>query len=232
MPDANEDVPIERPAASSSSDLILTLIARVDGLEARMQELSRAIDRQAAETRRAHDEQAARALAAEAQRDAALDRLRADLVAARRAPRTGAPTLATAGPDVSADLYARLARLEAALAAVTNPILLPGEVYESPGELLPEALVWENWNEVGERAFALADAFSAQRLYLSEPTRVEIGDFVTSLRVLLTRSIYPNLQPEPGSEQQVALRAALDAIAAELPRVRATIEAEFRADRR
>jgi hypothetical protein len=134
--------------------------------------------------------------------------------------------------DVSADLYARLARLEAALAAVTNPILLPGEAYAPPAELLPEALIWENWNDVGERAFALADAFSAQRLYLSEQTRLELGEFVTSLRVMLTRAVYPNLQPEPGREQQLALRAALDAIAAELPRVRATIEQEFRAERR
>ena len=38
---------------------------------------------------------------------------------------------------------------------MTNPILLPGEPYAPPAEFLPEALIWENWNEVGERAFSL-----------------------------------------------------------------------------
>ena len=131
-------------------------------------------------------------------------------------------------PDVSADLYARLARLEAALAAVTNPILLPGEAYSPPAEFLPEALVWENWNEVGERAFSLADAYSAQRLHLSEETRGEIELFVTTLRTLLTRSVYPNLQPEPDAAQQAALRTALEEIAGEFPKVRQMLEREYR----
>jgi hypothetical protein len=114
------------------------------------------------------------------------------------------------------------------LAAVTNPILLPGEAYSPPAEFLPEALVWENWNEVGERAFALADAYSAQRLYLSEETRGEIEMFVTTLRALLTRSVYPNLQPEPDAAQQAALRSALDEIAGEFPKVRQRLEREYR----
>ena len=91
--------------------------------------------------------------------------------------------------EIISELYARLARLETALSAVTNPVLLPGEPYSPPAEFLTEALIWENWNEVGERAFALADAYSAQRVYLTEQTREELGAFVTALRVTLTRSI-------------------------------------------
>ncbi len=160
---------------------------------------------------------------------AALDQLRTDvLLAVSRAAAEGSSRTGTKRPEVTAELYARLARLEAALAAVTNPILLPGEPYAPPQEFLPEALVWENWNEVGERAFALADAYSAQRLHLSEEARDEVDTFVTTLRTLLTRSVYPNLQPEPDATQQAALRTALEEIAAELLKVRQKLEWEYR----
>jgi hypothetical protein len=122
--------------------------------------------------------------------------------------------------EVSADLYARLARLESALSAVTNPILLPGEPYSPPPELPTEALIWENWNEVGERAFALADAYSAQRLHLSAEASAKLGEFVTALRVMLTRSVYPNLQGHPDAAQQAALQEALVTMAADIPRAR------------
>ena len=89
-------------------------------------------------------------------------------------------------------------------------------------------MIWENWNEIGERAFALADTYSAQRLYLSEQTRGEIGGFVTVMRTLLTRSVYPNLQREPNQAQQRALLEALEEIAEEFPRVRETLEREYR----
>jgi hypothetical protein len=165
-----------------------------------------------------------------ARRDMAIERLRGDVLAMvgqigeerRNAGR------ARRGEIIS-ELYARLARLETALSAVTNPVLLPGEPYTPPAEFLTEALIWENWNEVGERAFALADAFSAQRVYLSDKTREELGAFVTALRVTLTRSIYPNLHADADAEQQAALRAALEQVALELPRARRALDAEYRA---
>ena len=213
-----------------------TLEARLDRFEAQLDAIGRAVDRQAAEIgqelRRVRSEVSDRTVADETRREAALERLRADLLAAvSRAASEGSSRTGTRRPDVSAELYARLARLEAALAAVTNPILLPGEAYAPPTELLPEALVWENWNEVGERAFSLADAYSAQRLHLSDETRGEVDEFVTRLRTLLTRSVYPNLQPEPDAAQQAALRVALEEIAAELPRVRQKLEWEYREGR-
>jgi len=210
-----------------------TLAARLDRFEERLNQIARAVDRHAAEIgqelRRARSDRAQQAEVDDARRDVALERLRADLLAATaRAAADGSSRPGSRRPDVSADLYARLARLEAALAAVTNPILLPGEAYSPPAEFLPEALVWDNWNEVGERAFSLADAYSAQRLYLSEETRGEIEMFVTTLRALLTGSVYPNLQPEPDAAQQAALRSALEEIAGEFPKVRQRLEREYR----
>lgn len=164
-----------------------------------------------------------------ARRDMAIERLRGDVLA--MVGQIGEERR-NAGRDrraeIISELYARLARLETALGAVTNPVLLPGEPYAPPSEFLTEALIWENWNEVGERAFALADAYSAQRVYLSEKTREELGAFVTALRVTLTRSIYPNLHADADTTQQAALRAALEQVALELPRVRRALDAEYR----
>ena len=205
---------------------------RLDRIEGRLDQLQRAVVRQnelfAAETRRITGELAGRAELEEARRDAAQERMRADVLAvvtrvvAERQPGGGARRM-----EVSADLYAQLARFEAALATVTNPILLPGEPYAPPSELAAESLVWENWNEVGERAFALAEIYSAQRLHLSAQTRGDVGEFVTTLRTLLTRSIYPNLQSETNGGRQAALRDALAEIADLLPSVRDVLETEY-----
>jgi hypothetical protein len=241
--DVRSSLPAEErpmPLDSVRVDLFPTqpdaLDTRLDQFEERLEEIARAVDRQAAEigqeVRRARSELAHRAEADDARRDVAIERMRADLLAAlTRAVAEGGSRSGGRRPEVSADLYARLARLEAALAAVTNPILLPGEAYAPPAEFLPEALIWENWNEVGERAFSLADAYSAQRLHLSRQTRDEVDVFVTTLRILLTRSVYPNLQLEPDAAQQTALRAALDEIATELPKVRQTLEWEYQEGR-
>ncbi|MGH2614715.1 MAG: hypothetical protein ACRDJC_05720 [Thermomicrobiales bacterium] len=207
--------------------------ARFDRIEERLEELNRLMAKQnearSAELRRVQSELTLRAEAEASRHDAGQERLRADLLAAMSG------TVAQRGraaserrSEVTSELYARLARLEAALATVTNPVLLPGEIYAPPKEFIPEALNWENWNEVGERAFALADSFNAQRLHLSEQTRIDVGGFVTNLRTLLTRSVYPNLQPEPDLSQQAALRLALEEIAVALPKVRDQLEKEYR----
>ncbi len=238
------DVMSSRPAAdraalpeSARLDLVPnpeeTLAARLDRFEERLDQIARAVERHAAEIsqelRRARSERAHQTDTEDARRDVALERLRADLLAAlTRTAAEGGSRPGSRRPDVSADLYARLARLEAALAAVTNPILLPGEAYSPPAEFLPEALVWENWNEVGERAFSLAEAYSSQRLHLSDETRGDIELFVTTLRTLLTRSVYPNLQLEPDITQQAALRSALEEIAGEIPKARQKLEREYR----
>ena len=169
--------------------------------------------------------------AAEARQSAALDRLRADLPGLLGAAeaRATADRRAARALDALAELYARLARLEAAVAAVTNPILLPGEPYAPPVELLPEALAWESWKDVGERAFAFADHFNAHRLSLPEPLGSEVATFIADLRGVLTRSIYPNLRPHPAAAELHTLRAALDRLAQDLPTIRGRLERAFRA---
>jgi hypothetical protein len=195
------------------------------GFDERSEVILRRLEELARESARERDRLDRLADSAQARHDAAVDRLRTELLA----PRDQGEWLGERRAEMAAELYLRLARLEAAIAAVTNPILLPGEPYAPPSEFMAEALVWDNWKDVGERAFAFADTFSSRRLYLSEGTKQEVAGFVTKLRGLLTRSIYPNLRPDPAPTQVQALRAALDELAAELPRLRATLEAEFRA---
>src|SRR4051794_25108004 len=103
-----------------------TLAARLDRFEERLDQIARAVDRHAAEIgqelRRAQADRAHQSEIEDARHDAAMERLRADLLAAlARAAGDGGARPGSRRPDISADLYARLARLEAALAAVTNP---------------------------------------------------------------------------------------------------------------
>lgn len=127
------------------------------------------------------------------------------------------------------ELYARLARVETALAQLTTPILLPGEPYEAPEEFLPEALRWDNWKDVGETAYALGEYLTENRLRISEATARNLEEGVTALRIALTRSIYPNLSPVPTEEQDETLRAGLEVLAQTLPRMRGLLEADYRA---
>ncbi len=203
------------------------VMERLDQIEAQLRDVSAAVERQSAQIVRLGADVQRRADADEARREVVLERLRADLNAALSRLSIERQS-SERRLEVSAELYARLARLESALSEVTNPVLLPGEPYEAPGDLLTEALIWENWNEVSERVFALADSFSAQRVHLSEQTREEFGEFVTALRLLLTRSIYPNLHTDLNDEQQAALRSALDELGMELRTLRAALDREYR----
>lgn len=171
-----------------------------------------------------------RQAALEARQEAASERLRADLAlhfSSNQRPMSADRALAERS-SVAAELYALLSRLEAAVAAVTNPILLPGERYTPPADFLPETLVWDNWKDVGERAFAFADLYSARRIYLTEPARQQIGAFVAELRGLLTEAIYPNLRPSLEPAQRERLHQALATLAVRFPTIRATIERDFR----
>ena len=203
--------------------------AQLDRLEARFSELSRTIDRHetalSALLQQSMNDLVQRAIAGDARADAAVDRLRADVTASIASIRNDAGYARR--QDVCAELYSALARFEAALAAVSNPVLLPGEPYAIPDELPASALVWENWNDVGERVFVLADTFNAQRLHLSPHTRSEVAQFLTTLRTLLTGTIYPNLQSSFGSKQHESLRLALGQIAQGLRRVSESLEREY-----
>ncbi|HET7095430.1 MAG TPA: hypothetical protein VFI22_18205 [Thermomicrobiales bacterium] len=208
--------------------------ARLSRLDARVADLSGRFDRRLDDLindiRVDRNDAGRRQAAVDARQEAALERLRADMLDRldERAARPGA-RLNEHRLEVTADLYAAVARLEAAFAAVTNPMVLPGEAYAPPDRLQPDALVWDNWKDVGERAFVLADSYNAQRLYLSADVRIQVDRFVSSLRAALTRSIYPNLQGQPTATQTDCLQQALDALATEFPLVRNGLEREFRA---
>ncbi len=143
----------------------------------------------------------------------------------------------TAGPrgerrtEALANLYGHLARVESALAGVVNPMLLPGEPLTLLTELPPETLVWDNWSDVGERAYALGDAFNQHRLVLDPDTADEIEGFIAILRRGLTGSVDPNVraqQPTPGQLRQ--MRAGLETIVAALPGVRRRVELAYRGE--
>jgi hypothetical protein len=130
--------------------------------------------------------------------------------------------------ETIAELYRRLARVETTLAALTAPILLPGERFVVPDEFPPEALRWENWKEVGESSYALGDYFHGRRLLLEVETAEAMGGCLTTLRVALTEQVYPNLHTLPSPEDTDALRAGLERIAVELASVRDRLEADYR----
>ncbi len=131
--------------------------------------------------------------------------------------------------EAVADLYGHLARVEASLAAVVNPMLLPGETLTIPEEFTQDALDWENWNDVGERAFAFANAFNQNRFVLDSAMADEIERFIGTLRQGLTGAIYPNLRsPNPSQAQRAQMRAGLTSIVSELPQVRRKLEQVYR----
>jgi flagellar biosynthesis regulator FlbT len=130
-----------------------------------------------------------------------------------------------------ADLYGNLARVEASLAAVVNPMLLPGEPLTVPHELPAEAMVWNNWGDVGERAFGFGNVFNENRLMLDPATADGIEKFIATLRQGLTGSVYPNVRAaKPSADQIAQMRLGLQAIVAELPAVRRQIEDAYRGD--
>ncbi|MCC6313939.1 MAG: hypothetical protein IT337_07980 [Thermomicrobiales bacterium] len=224
------------PAPLPASDMA-ALDSRLDRLEARLEAFERDIahgldvlQQEAAVTRTATRDAFT---VAEARQSTALERLRADVAEAslRAAPAAESPVrwVNERRAESIGQLYARLAGLESALAQATNPILLPGEAFAPPVDLPSEAMGWENWKEVGDRAFALADAYSAQRLYLSDGARADVAAFVTTLRGTLTRAVYPNLSADPTPDGLRDLRGALVTLSSEVPRLRQALEREFRA---
>jgi hypothetical protein len=225
--DIGSRLPAQRSGLSPSS--VEVVGPQLDRLEARLSELTGTIDRHEAALsalfQQSMGDLAQRAVAGDARIDAAVDRLRADVLTSVASMRLDASHARR--QDVCAELYSALARFEAALATVSNPVLLPGEPYAIPDELPASALVWENWNDVGERVFVLADTFNAQRLHLSSQTRSDLAQFLTTLRTLLTGTIYPNLQSSVGSKQHESLRLALSQIALGLRRASESIEREY-----
>jgi len=131
--------------------------------------------------------------------------------------------------EVLSELYGSLARVESALAAVVNPMLLPGEPLSLPADLPVEAMEWKSWGDVGERAYAFGNIFNENRLVLPRETADEIELFIGTLRHALTGSVYPAVRGgKPGADLMARMRSGLDEIVAGLPAVRRPIEPAHR----
>ncbi|MGH2532236.1 MAG: hypothetical protein ACRDJW_07990 [Thermomicrobiales bacterium] len=140
----------------------------------------------------------------------------------------GTDVLTARRREAIADLDRKLAKMEASALAVTNPVLLPGERFVPPAEFPPESLRWETWKEVGDAAFAFADAFNQNRIYLDDALCRDLSAFVVALRERLTISIYPNLQPKPSEAGLRVLRDALERLGDDIPAARERLERAFR----
>lgn len=155
-----------------------------------------------------------------------LDRLQGDLHAARIADSPYGQRRA----EALAELYSTLAQLEAALSGVVNPMLLPGESLRVPDELFEDTLAWENWNDVGERAYSFGDVFNRDRILLEPALADQIEEFLSLFREALTGTVSPVVQNPARSTAQVAqMKAGLTTIVDALPPLRREIEAHYRA---
>lgn len=153
-----------------------------------------------------------------------LDQLRVELEGVRR----GATAAGARRDEALADLYEHLARVEAALATVINPMLLPGESLQVPDEFGPETLEWENWDDVGEHAYAFGMSFNRVRLVLEPELAQDIERFLATLRQALTGKVYPTVRKnEPTRAQLALMRTGLEAIVEELGPVRRRLEAAW-----
>jgi hypothetical protein len=133
--------------------------------------------------------------------------------------------------EATADLYRKLAKLETSFMSLANPVLLPGEPFTLPPEVLPETMKWENWKDVGDAAFAFAEAFNQDRIYLDDATCRDLIGFISGLRALMTTTIYPNVLPKPGAdpaESRAALQGALEQLGHDIPDARERLERSFR----
>jgi hypothetical protein len=133
--------------------------------------------------------------------------------------------------EATAELYRKLAKLEMSFISLANPVLLPGEPFTLPPDLLPETLKWENWKDVGDAAYAFAEAFNQDRIYLDDDTCRELIRFIAGLRELMTTAIYPNLLPKPGAdptEVRTVLYGALEQLGHDIPDARERLERAYR----
>jgi small-conductance mechanosensitive channel len=241
MARATDDLPrlSERPAAAMRDDEALRrlreevqgelrgALGRTGALDARLVRLEDEV-----KTRQANVDEQSRTLAeldqARARQGQEIGGLRNDLAELKRALPAMGPFGQRRG-EALAELYSQLARVEAALGSVVNPVLLPGEPIQLPDEFFPETLSWESWKEVGDRAFAFGDAFSQHRIALDAETAAAVERFVATLRQALTGAVYPSVKDASPSLQQLrGMRAALQEIIAALPTVRQRLEASYR----
>ncbi|HWV25430.1 MAG TPA: hypothetical protein VNZ58_14675 [Thermomicrobiales bacterium] len=131
--------------------------------------------------------------------------------------------------EALAELYASLAQMDAALAAVINPMLLPGEPLQVPDELFDDTLDWENWSDVGDRAYAFGQIFNRDRIVLSPDLADQIEGFLSTFRHALTGTVSPVVQNPSRTPSQIQqMKSGLGTIVDALPPLRREIESHYR----
>lgn len=131
--------------------------------------------------------------------------------------------------DALAELYTNLAQVDNALANVVDPMLLPGEVLTVPREFFPDTLEWDNWNDVGERAYAFGESFNTARILLAPELAGHVEAFITALRQALTTNIYPTVQSDhPTPAHLERMRDGLTNIVERIPHLRRELESAYR----
>jgi hypothetical protein len=155
-----------------------------------------------------------------------ISKLRAEIQTVRKAE----SPYATRRSEAISDIYTRLARADAALGAVVNPMLLPGEPLRVPEVLFDDTLAWENWADLGERAFEFGEIFNQNRLLLDPDLADQVETFISTLREALTDTIYPVVrQNAPTSAQKAQLRAGLVRVVDSIAPLRRELETAWRA---
>lgn len=161
------------------------------------------------------------------------DRTRAELSQLQtelRAARAADSPYGQRRADALAELYAALAQMEAALAAIVNPMLLPGEPLRVPDELFGDTLEWENWSDVGDRAYSFGEIFNRDRIVLDPELAAQIERFLSTFRQALTGTVSPVVQSPSRTPAQVGqMRTGLTTIVEALPPLRREIEVHYRA---
>lgn len=127
--------------------------------------------------------------------------------------------------DAVRDLYQKLAQLEVAIGAVVNPMLLPGEPVTVPENLYDETLVWENWGDVADKAYAFGEAFSRNRVLLDPDLAAQVEQFISTFRESLTGTVYPIVQSdEATARQKAAIRAGITTVVEGITPIRREFE--------
>ena len=223
-----------RQLPAVSDEALRTLREEIQGELLRVTGVSREFDARLTriegsygDSNRTPDQLEATILDVEARHGAVAEQLRADFAKVQRT----ASSFGERRVAAVSDLYSHLAKVEAALAGVVNPALLPGEPLSLPTELGADAFVWDNWREVGDRAFAFGDVFNQHRYVLDDETASAVESFITTLRQALTGAVYPNVQAQnPTHVQRTQVHSGLNLIVAALPSIRRKLEASYRAD--
>lgn len=216
---------VDDPRLLELADELRTELTRTLGFTSEFDGRLREIEREMLQSRAMPDKISAqldeRVSAAERSSKSELERLRQDVHAAR----TADSSYGLKRNEAVSDLYQKLAQIDVALGQVINPVLLPGEPIAVPDSLFEDTLVWANWQDVGDRAYAFGESFSHCRYLLEPKLANQVQEFIASFREALTGTVYPVVQnPNRTLAQRSQMRAGLIAVVEAIAPLRRELE--------